>query len=62
LRTPYQEYITNVLAGGEGAAGERHRDWGSNELKLTQIDQERETLPVTSDQKGALSIARRRKR
>jgi hypothetical protein len=25
-------------------------------------DEERETLPVTSDQKGALSIARRRKR
>jgi DDE superfamily endonuclease len=25
-------------------------------------DQERETLPVTSDEKGALSIARRRKR
>jgi hypothetical protein len=29
---------------------------------MLSADQERETLPVTSDEKGALSIARRRAR
>jgi hypothetical protein len=29
---------------------------------MRSADEERETLPVASDEKGALSIARRRKR
>jgi hypothetical protein len=34
----------------------------SHSPSVRNADQEREALPITSDQKGALSIARRRKR
>jgi len=54
-----------VTIYGVSAADQHVHGWDARRASREmhrQTDQERETLPVTSDKKGALSIARRRTR